>query len=216
MGPISVIIVDDHHVVRIGLKTLLEGQPELCYAGEASSGREAVQLVEQLRPQIVLLDVRMPEMSGIEACREILSSWPQTRVIMLTSYADKDAAMAALMAGACGYLLKQASGEEVVSAVLTAARGGSLVDPMLARELITQLRYRSGQRDSEASLTEQERHVLALVGEGKTNREIGLALYLSEKTVRNYVSNVLHKLGLTNRSQAAAHVVRRQFLAAEE
>ncbi|HYG59733.1 MAG TPA: response regulator transcription factor [Symbiobacteriaceae bacterium] len=209
---ITVLVVDDHEVVRLGLMTLLRRQPTIEVVGEAGSGKEAVKAVEQLRPRVVVMDVRMPDGSGIEACREIVAAWPQTRVLMLTSFADDNAAMASVMAGAAGYMLKQMSGQELLRAIETVAAGGSLLDPMLASKMLSNMRTMAGTRRQQDDLTEQERNVLQLVGEGKTNREIAQTLFLTEKTVRNYVSNVLQKLGFESRSQAAAYAARRQAL----
>lgn len=210
--PIPVLVVDDHEVVRLGLRTLLSRQPQIRFAGEAVNGAEAIRMVAELQPQVVLMDVRLPGQSGVEACREIMDRWPEVRVIMLTSYADKSAAMASVLAGASGYMLKHVSGAELIQAIETVARGGSLLDPALVRDVFAQMRAMTSFRDDAAALTDQERQVLALVGEGKTNREIAQAMYLGEKTVRNYVSNILHKLGLSNRSQAAVYATRRKLL----
>lgn len=212
MNPISVLIVDDHELVRLGLRTLLSRYPQFQVVGEAASGPAAVEMVERLQPRVVLMDVRMPDGSGIDACRAIRDRRPDTRVIMLTSYTDKNAAMAAILAGACGYMLKQVRGSELALAIETVARGGSLVDPALVREVFHHLGDHDGRREGETHLTPQERQVLALVAQGMTNREIARSLFLAEKTVRNYVSNILQKLGLSNRAQAAAYATRQQLL----
>ncbi len=213
---IKVLVVDDHEVVRLGLVTLLRRQTGIEVVGEAASGQEAVEMVAQHRPKVVVMDVRMPNGSGIEACREIMAAWPDTRVLMLTSYADENAAMAAIMAGAAGFTLKQMRGPELVQAIETVAGGGTLLDPMLASRVLGEMRTIATRRDGENQLTEQERNVLNLIGEGKTNKEIAETLFLSEKTVRNYVSNILQKMGFSNRSQAAAYVARRKALGVED
>jgi len=208
---ISVLIVDDHEVVRLGLRTLLERQKGFTVVGEADSGQRALALMETLKPNLVLMDVRMPGMSGIEACRELLRRWPETRVIMLTSYPDDHAAVAAVMCGAAGYLLKHVAGEELIRSLVTVARGGSVVDPMLTRHMFAQFRTQLDKPDPEAALNGTERKMLALIGEGKTNKEIASELFLGEKTVRNYVSRLLTKLNLSNRAAAAAYAARRHL-----
>lgn len=210
---ISVLIVDDHEVVRLGLRTLLERCPGVTVAGEAGSGEGALALMESLRPDFVLMDVRMPGMDGIETCRELLSRWPATRVLMLTSYPDESAAMAAVLAGAAGYILKHVSGDELIRSVLSVAQGGSVVDPALARQVFAQLRGHSG---PDHGLSRMERKLLALIGQGRTNKEIAGALFLGEKTVRNYVSKLLNKLNLDNRAAAAAYATRRKLLDGRE
>ncbi len=212
---IKVLVVDDHEVVRLGLVTLLRRHPEFNVVGEAGGAREAVEAVERLLPDVVVMDVRMPDASGIEACREITAAYDGVKVIMLTSFADDAAAVAAVMAGAAGYLLKQVSGPELIRAIEAVGRGGSLLDPKLASRVLSELRAKAAHRSGEDELTEQERNVLHLIGEGRTNKEIAATLFLSEKTVRNYVSNVLQKMGFVNRSQAAAYSARRRALGGE-
>lgn len=212
---LKVLVVDDHEVVRLGLVTLLRRHPEFDVVGEAGTAREAVALVERLCPDVVVMDVRMPEVSGIEACREITAARQDVKVIMLTSYADETAAVAAVMAGASGYLLKQVSGPELIRAIEAVGRGGSLLDPMLASRVLADLRQRANSRTGEVELTDQERNVLLLIGEGRTNKEIAATLFLGEKTVRNYVSNILQKMGFVNRSQAAAYAARKKVLGGE-
>ncbi|MFZ5814504.1 MAG: response regulator transcription factor [Bacillota bacterium] len=212
---LRVLVVDDHEVVRLGLVTLLKRHPGFEVVGEAGSAREALELVARHLPDVVVMDVRMPEISGIEACREIVAAHAQVRVIMLTSYADDAAAVSAVMAGAAGFMLKQVSGPELIRAIETVGRGGSLLDPMLASRVLSEMRARASQRSGEDELTEQERNVLYLIGEGKTNREIAATLFLSEKTVRNYVSNILQKMGFVNRSQIAAYAARKSALGGE-
>ncbi|MFZ5828314.1 MAG: response regulator transcription factor [Bacillota bacterium] len=212
---LRILVVDDHEVVRLGLVTLLRRHPAFEVVGEAGCAREALELVERHHPDVVVMDVRMPEISGIEACREIVAAHSDVRVIMLTSYADDAAAVSAVMAGAAGFMLKQVSGPDLIRAIETVGQGGSLLDPMLASRVLSEMRAMAAQRDGETELTEQERNVLHLIGEGKTNREISATLFLSEKTVRNYVSNILQKMGFVNRSQIAAYAARKSALSGE-
>lgn len=216
MSSIRILIVDDHEVVRVGLTTMLDKHPGFAVVGQAGGAAESVSMAMALKPDVVVMDVRMPDGSGVEACRDILAVLPSTKVIMLTSYADDSAALASVMAGASGYVLKQVGTRELIKAIETVSQGGTLLDPAVAGRVLEELRGMAAHRDrSEESLTEQERKILAFIGEGKTNREIGLALYLSEKTVRNYVSIILHKLNLNNRAQAAAYSARRKALGME-
>lgn len=203
----TVMVVDDHSVVRMGLITLLSRTPDLQVVAEAGSAAEAVTGALAARPDLVLMDVRLPDGSGIECCRAILAQLPATRVLMLTSYDDQDAMVAAIMAGAAGYLLKQVEPEQLLRSIRLAAEGHCLLDPSLTRQAIDRVRQEAA---VESELTNRERTILALVGEGLTNREIAGRLYLSEKTVRNGVSIILSKLGLTNRTQAAMYVSRMQ------
>ncbi len=208
--PIKVLIVDDHEVVRMGLRTLLERRPHFLVVGEAGSVAEAVQVARRTRPHVVIMDVRLPDGSGVEACREIKQEDPTVQVIMLTAFADEEALFGSIMAGAAGYILKQARSQALVEAIERAARGESLLDPHVTAQVLQRLRQlASGGRDEMASLSPQERRILALIAEGKTNKEIAQELYLSEKTVKNYVSHILTKLNLRRRSQAAAFLARR-------
>ncbi|MCU0308853.1 MAG: response regulator transcription factor [Thermoleophilia bacterium] len=204
--PIRVLIVDDHAVVRIGLRSLLSHTAGFRVVGEAASVGEGVQLSAQLRPDVVLMDVRLPDGSGVDACRRIKQEQPDARVVMLTSYSDEEAIVGAVMAGASGYLLKQADGERLTQAIRDAASGASTLDPKATGALLNQFRQLSArQAEAElAGLTDRERRMLALIAEGYTNRAIGEVLHLSEKTVRNHVSQLLRKLGFQRRSQAAA------------
>lgn len=206
----AIMIVDDHSVVRMGLTALLQRVPGFTVVGEAGKVTDAVQKANQLKPDVVLMDVRLPDGSGIECCRAVRAKLPETRVLMLTSYDDRDAAVAAVIAGASGYLLKQVEPEELVRAVRLVAGGACLLDPKVTGGVLEFLRH--GTPGAETDLTERERSILSLIGEGMTNREIASRLYLSEKTVRNYVSIILQKMGLTNRTQAAAYVSRRRLL----
>jgi DNA-binding NarL/FixJ family response regulator len=209
MGRQRIVIVDDHEVVRLGLRSLLERHPEFEIVGEAGNGREALEKVALLQPDVVVLDIRMPGMSGVEVCQQINERFPSTKVIMLTSYAEDEMLFAAIRAGAAGYVLKQIGGDDLVRAIEAVGRGDALLDPTLTQRVFDQVR--KAQRDEEASafaeLTNQEMQVLQLVSEGRTNREIAEALYLGEGTVRNYVSNILGKLGVANRAEAAAYAV---------
>lgn len=208
------VIVDDHEVVRLGLKSLLNRVADLEVVGEAGSAAEAERVVERTQPDVVVMDIRMPEGSGIEACRAIRSRWPQIKVIMLTSYSDDEAVIGSVMAGASGYVLKQIGTQELVEAIRRVSKGESLLDPGVTGKILERVRGGAGtngtaQGAAQEALTEQEERILALIAQGKTNREIAAALYLSEKTVRNYVSNILAKLQLHNRAEAAAWAVRR-------
>jgi two-component system, NarL family, response regulator DevR len=211
--PIRVLIVDDHTVVRIGLRTLLTHSAGFRVVGEAQTAAEAVQLNEQTHPDVVLMDVRLPDGSGVEACRKIKADHPDARVLMLTSYTDEEAIVGAVMAGASGYLLKQADAERLTQAIREAAAGESTLDPRAAGALLHQFRELSAkQAEAElAGLTDRERRMLALIAEGYTNRAIGEVLHLSEKTVRNHVSQLLRKLGFQRRSQAAAWAGQRRL-----
>ena len=218
---VRILIADDHEVVRIGLASLLDRQPGFTVVGEARSGDEAVRLARQERPDVVVMDIRMPSGSGIEACRAITSELSGTPVIMLTSYADADALFAAIDAGASGYVLKRVGSTELVDAVRTVAAGGSLLDPAVTRSVLDRLRNASRLEEAGAfaDLTEQERRVLAHVANGDSNREIAERMGLAEKTVRNYVSSLLAKLSLESRAQAAGYAIRNrlpELLEAEE
>ncbi|MGH2446007.1 MAG: response regulator [Candidatus Limnocylindria bacterium] len=210
---IRILIADDHEVVRIGLASLLDRQPGFSVVAEASSGDEATRLARQHRPDVVVMDIRMPNGSGIEACRTITDELASTSVIMLTSYADSDALFDAIAAGASGYVLKRVGSTELVDAVRTVAGGGSLLDPAVTSRVLDRLRNASRLEEAGAfaDLTEQERRVLAHVADGASNREIAGRMGLAEKTVRNYVSSVLAKLALESRAQAAAYAIRNRL-----
>lgn len=203
--PIRVMIVDDHEVVRLGLRTALDIEDALDVVAEAGSGAAAMQLCASLRPDVVLLDVVMPDMDGIETCRELLSSDHAPRVVMLTSYDNDQAVAASVMAGTSGFLLKNVGRGDIVRAILEVAAGARLIDPAVERRVAEGL-----VRRSDDGLTEREREIIALVAQGKTNKEIAADLIISEKTARNHVSRILEKLDLTNRSQAAAWFVKRE------
>lgn len=211
---LRIIIVDDHEVVRLGLKALLDRHPDFTVVDEASTAKEAIQKAAAHRPEVVVMDIRLPGGSGIDACREITQMLgDETKVIMLTSYAEDEMLFEAIAAGAAGYVLKQIGGEDLVHAIEAVGRGEALLDPALTQRVFE--RVREAQRKEEKSafsdLTDQEMRVLSLLAEGKTNREIAQLLYLGEGTVRNYVSSVLSKLGLANRAEAAAYAVQHKI-----
>jgi two-component system, NarL family, response regulator DevR len=210
---IRILIADDHEVVRIGLAALLDAQEGFSVVAQAASGDDAVRLARQHRPDVVVMDIRMPNGSGIDACRAITAEMEGTSVVMLTSHADSESLFDAIDAGASGYVLKRVGSSELVNAVRTVATGGSLLDPAVARRVLD--RIRSAGRLEEAGaftdLTDQERRVLAHIADGASNRDISVRMGLAEKTVRNYVSNVLAKLGLESRSQAAAYAIRNRL-----
>lgn len=210
---LKIMLVDDHELVRVGLKSLLTHQPEFVVIGEAGSANEAIEKVAALEPDIVVMDIRLPGKSGIEACREIVAAQPQIKVIMLTSYAEDDMLFDAIAAGAAGYVLKQIGGGDLVKALERVGRGESLLDPSLTQRVFAKVREatRRAQDDAFAMLNEQEMKILALIAEGKTNREIAEKVFLSEKTVRNYVSVILSKLELATRAQAAGYAVQHRI-----
>ena len=209
MAKQRILLVDDHEVVRLGLKSLLERHPQFEVIGEAGSAREAVEQVAALKPEVVLMDIRLPGTSGIEACEEIVTRFPGTRVIMLTSYADDEMLFSAIRAGASGYLLKQIGSDDLVKALEAVSRGEALLDPAVTQRVFQEVRRAVKEEEASAfaHLSQQEKHVLLLVSEGKTNREIAKSLFLGEGTVRNYVSSILSKLGVNNRAEAAAYAV---------
>jgi DNA-binding NarL/FixJ family response regulator len=209
MAKQRLLLVDDHEVVRLGLKALLERHPQFDVIAEASSAREAVEMVSSHHPDVVVMDIRLPGTSGIEACEEITNRFPETRVIMLTSYAEDEMLFSAIRAGASGYILKQIDSEALIRALEAVARGEALLDPAVTQRVFQEVRRAVKEEEASAfaHLSQQEKHVLLLVSEGKTNREIAKALFLGEGTVRNYVSSILSKLGVNNRAEAAAYAV---------
>jgi two-component system response regulator DevR len=209
---IRVLLCDDHELVRRGLRALLEADPTLDVVGEAASADEAVERANSLEPDVVVMDVRMPGRSGIEACRDIRSSREETRVLMLTSFADDEALFTSIMAGASGYVLKNIVGNDLVDGIHQVARGQSLLDPAVTTRVMARLRGDLTPTAGEvgSDLTRQERKVLNLVAEGMTNRQIGERVHLAEKTVKNYVSNILLKLGLSRRAEVAAFMAKRR------
>jgi DNA-binding NarL/FixJ family response regulator len=202
-GAVRVFLLDDHEVVRRGVADLLEAEPDLSVVGEAATAAEALARVPAVRPDVAVLDVRLPDGDGVTVCRELRSRLPDLRCLMLTSFADDDALFDAIMAGASGYVLKQIRGTDLVGAVRTVASGQSLLDPRTTAQVLERMRAAAEDRGPVAGLSEQERTVLALIGEGLTNREIGERMFLAEKTVKNYVSHLLAKLGMQRRTQAA-------------
>jgi DNA-binding NarL/FixJ family response regulator len=206
---IKVFLLDDHEVVRRGVRELLEGESggEIEVTGEGSTADEALRRLPAVRPDVAILDVRLPDGNGVEVCREIRSRHPEIRCLMLTSFADDEALIDAIMAGAAGYVLKQVRGADLVDSVRRVAAGQSLLDPSVTATVLEQLRHGSDDPRTE-QLTDQERRILDLLAEGLTNRQIGERLYLAEKTVKNYVSNVLMKLGMHRRTEAAVYATR--------
>ncbi len=204
-----ILLVDDHEVVRLGLRALLEHHPQFEVVGEASNSKEALDQVELTRPDIVLMDIRLPGASGIEACEEITSKYPDSRVVMLTSYAEDEMLFSAIRAGASGYILKQIAGADLIRSIEAVGRGEAPLDPAVTQRVFQEVRRAVKEEEASAfaNLSQQGRHVLLLVSEGKTNREIAKALFLGEGTVRNYVSSILSKLGVSNRAEAAAYAV---------
>ncbi|KWW98187.1 LuxR family transcriptional regulator [Carbonactinospora thermoautotrophica] len=201
---IRVFLVDDHEIVRRGVRELLEGEPDMEVVGEASTAAEALARIPAAQPNVAVLDVRLPDSDGVTVCREIRSRLPEVACLMLTSFADDDALFDAIMAGAAGYVLKQIRGSDLVGAVRTVAAGQSLLDPRTTARVMERLRAEAERPpDPLAGLSEQERRVLELIGEGLTNRQIAERMFLAEKTVKNYVSNLLSKLGMRRRVQAA-------------
>jgi two-component system response regulator DevR len=201
--PIRVFLLDDHEVVRRGLRDLLESDGDIEIVGESGTAAEATARIPALRPDVAVLDARLPDGSGIDVCRDVRSVDPSIKALILTSYDDDEALFAAILAGAAGYLLKQVGGNDLVDAVRRVAGGQSLIDPTLTARVLERLRNGPAEHEELASLTEQERKILALIAEGLTNRQIGERLFLAEKTVKNYVSSILSKLGLERRTQAA-------------
>jgi DNA-binding NarL/FixJ family response regulator len=203
--PIRVFLLDDHEVVRRGVQEMLEAEGDIRVVGEASTAAEALARVPALRPDVAVLDVQLPDGNGVTVCRDLRSELPDLACLMLTSFADDEALLQSVLAGAAGYVLKQIRGSDLVGAVRTVAAGGSLLDARTTARLMDRLRQRESERppDPLRDLTDREREILDLIGEGLTNRQIGERLFLAEKTVKNYVSNLLAKLGLERRTQAA-------------
>ena len=211
MTKTRIMIVDDHEVVRLGMRTAFEAEPDLMVVGEASNGAEALAKIPVLDPQIVLMDVRMEKMNGIEACREIKSRNPNVQILMITSYTDDDAMISSILAGASGYLLKNVSRAELLRSIRLVASGHQLIDSDTAKQAMESLTQLPG-----SELTEREREVLALVARGYTNKQIADTLFVSEKTARNHVSHILDKLGLSRRSEAAAFAVEHKLATTRE
>lgn len=206
---LRILLVDDHEVVRLGLKSLLDHHAEFEVVAEAASESEAVHKAVEHEPDMVLMDIRLSGGSGIEACQQIVTRLPETKVIMLTSYAEDEMLFAAIRAGATGYVLKQVGGNDLIRAIEATARGEAMLDPSLTQRVFSEIRTSIQKEEAAAftDLTAQEMQVLSLIAEGSTNREIASALFLSEGTVRNYVSSILSKLGVSNRAEAAAYAI---------
>jgi len=201
--PIRVFLLDDHEVVRRGLRELLENEDDITVVGESGLAQEAIRRIPAHRPDVAILDGRLPDGSGIDVCREIRSANPEIKALILTSFDDDDALFSAIMAGASGYLLKQIRGNDLVDSVRRAAAGQSMLDPAVTAQVLERLRRGPEEDPALASLTQQERRILALIADGLTNRQIAAEMYLAEKTVKNYVSSLLAKLGFERRTQAA-------------
>ena len=208
--PLRLLVVDDHEIVRQGLVALLDRKSGFEVVAQAGTVADAIALSHRFEPDVVVMDVRLPDGSGIEACREIRANRPETRVVMLTSYPDEEAVLSAIIAGASGYLLKQVRGRDLVTALESVGRGDSLLDPAVTERVLERVRDAAtgGATDELADLTPQERKILLLVAEGMTNKEIAADVFLSDKTVKNYVSSILSKLNLQRRTQAAAFVAK--------
>ncbi|MDO8732225.1 MAG: response regulator transcription factor [Actinomycetota bacterium] len=201
--PIRVFLLDDHEIVRRGVRDLLEAEADIEVVGEASSAEQALRRVPALSPDVAVLDVRLPDGNGVTVCRELRSRMPTLQCLMLTSFADDEAMLDAIMAGASGYVLKQIRGTDLVSAVRTVAGGETLLDPRTTTSILESMRQKTESAGPMGRLTEREKEILALIGEGLTNRQIGERLFLAEKTVKNYVSGLLAKLGMERRTQVA-------------
>jgi two-component system, NarL family, response regulator DevR len=211
MAKTRIMIVDDHEVVRLGMRAAFEAEPDLVVVGEASNGAEALAKMAILDPQLILMDVRMEKMNGIEACREIKSRYPDVYILMLTSYTDDDAVISSILAGASGYLLKHLSRAELLRSIRLVASGQTLIDANVTKQAMERLTQMPG-----SELTEREREVLTLIARGYTNKQIADTLYVSEKTARNHVSHILEKLGLSRRSEAAAFAVEHKLVPPRE
>lgn len=201
-------LLDDHEIVRRGLRDLIEAEEDLSVVGEASTAEEALARVPPTRPDVAVLDVRLPDGSGVEVCREIRARHPEVQCLMLTSFADDEALFSAIMAGAAGYVLKQIRGSELIDAIRRVAQGESLLDPAVTKRVLERLRDNREEDEGLSRLSEQERRILDYIAEGYTNRQIAEAMYLAEKTVKNYVSTMLSKLGMERRTEAAAYAAR--------
>ena len=207
-GGVRVFLVDDHEVVRRGVRQLLEDSGEIVVVGEAGTAAEALARIPPTRPDVAVLDVRLPDGDGVEVCREVRSRHPEIHCLMLTSFSDDEALFQAIMAGASGYLLKQIKGPDIVDGIRRVAAGQSLLDPAVTTRVLDRLRTPPAEDARLATLSDQERRVLELIAEGMTNRQIGEHLHLAEKTIKNYVSNLLTKLGMQRRTQAAVYAAK--------
>ena len=202
---VRVFLLDDHEIVRRGIADLIDTEPSMEVVGEAGTAREALARIPALRPHVAVLDVRLPDGDGVTVCREIRSRMPAVACLMLTSFADDEALFDSIMAGAAGYVLKQVRGQDLLTAIKTVARGESMLDARATSQVMARLRAGAERKDPLAGLSDQERRILDLIGEGLTNRQIGEQLFLAEKTVKNYVSSLLAKLGMERRVQAAVY-----------
>ena len=207
---IGVFLLDDHQVVREGLRHLLESAGDMEVVGEAGTGAEAIEGIGRTNPRVAVLDVRLPDFSGVEVCREVRSAHPNVACLMLTSFSDEEALFDAIMAGASGYVLKEVRGSDLVGDIRKVASGHSLLDAQLTEKIMQRLRAGKAENPAER-LTPQEQRILSLISEGMTNRQIADSMYLSEKTVKNYVSNLLAKLGMSRRTEAAVYAIRQGF-----
>ncbi len=205
---VRVFLLDDHDIVRRGLAHVFETQDDIDVVGEAGTAEEGLSRIPPTRPDVALLDVRLPDGDGVQVCREVRSRYPEVHCLMLTSFADDEALFDAIMAGASGFVLKQVKSEEIIDAVRRVARGESLLDPAVTGRVLDRLRKGPQQDERLANLSPQERNILELIADGLTNRQIGERIHLAEKTVKNYVSNLLTKLGMERRTQAAVYAAR--------
>jgi len=206
--PLRILLIDDHEVVRTGLKALIDSQEDMNVVGEAGTVDDGVRRVGYDEPDVVVLDVRLPDASGIEACRDIRSRFPEVKVLMLTSFADEEALMAAILAGAAGYVLKRIKGQDLVEDIRRVGAGESLLDPEMTERLFERIRQGPADDPLLSKLTDQERVIVGHIADGLTNKQIAEEMFLAEKTVKNYVSNLLAKMGMSRRSEAAAYVAR--------
>lgn len=215
MKNLKLLLVDDHEIVRLGLSALLESIPDVTVVGEAGSGLEALAACQRLAPDLVLLDIRLPDQSGLETCRQIVQSWPHTQVIILTSFADDELIAEAILAGATGYVLKQVGNQELLRAIEAVRQGAALLDPHVTQRIFQRMRKTERLLDASAfrTLSRREMEILLLVSQGKSNQEIAGALAVSEKTVRNHVSSLLEKLGMGNRVELATYAVKHHLAA---
>jgi two-component system response regulator DevR len=208
MGDVRVFLLDDHEIVRRGIAEVIGLQSDITVVGEAGTAAEAITRIRASQPDVAIFDVRLADGDGIEVCREIRSLFPHIQVLMLTSYSDDEALLNAFMAGASGYILKEIRGSDLISTIRQVAAGHSLLDPSVAKQVLERLRIGNKEKDELSGLTEQEKAILNLIGEGMTNRQIGERMHLAEKTIKNYVTGLLAKLGMQRRTQAAAYVAR--------
>ncbi len=208
MDPIRIVLIDDHEVVRAGIKAMIDAQDDMEVVGEAGTAEDGVRRVGYDEPDVVVLDVRLPDGSGVESCRDIRTRFPDVKVLMLTSFADEEALLAAILAGASGYVLKRVKGTDLVNDIRRVGAGESLLDPEMTEKLFERLRSGPKSDPLLARLSDQEREIVSHIAEGKTNKQIADDMFLAEKTVKNYVSNLLAKMGMSRRSEAAAYVAR--------